>query len=98
MDISKPSLQGFTVYSKSGCFNCVKVKNLLQNTNFLFNVVNCDEYIIENKEYFLSFITEKIGHRYNIFPFVFYDYKFIGGFSETSEYVKKLLLSFEDNF
>jgi glutaredoxin len=98
MDITEPSLIGFTIYSKSGCSNCTKVKNMLKTSNLSFNVVDCDEYILENKEFFLSFMEKKIGHSYRFFPIVFHDNKFIGGFSETSEYVEKILLSFEDNF
>ena len=40
MDIIKPNQGEITVYSKSGCVNCVNVKNALKklinsNTNFL---------------------------------------------------------------
>ena len=51
MEIAEPNKIGFTIYSKSGCINCNKVKVLLKEKKVLFSVIDCDEYIIENKEY-----------------------------------------------
>lgn len=98
MNIPEPSIDQFTIYSKSGCPNCLKVKNFLKTNNFLFNVIDCDEYIIENKADFLSFIENKVGYSLKTFPFVFYNTKFIGGLNEIMVYVEKMLLSFEDKF
>jgi hypothetical protein len=44
MEIPEPETVGFTVYSKSGCPNCNKVKALLKEKNLLFKVVDCDEF------------------------------------------------------
>ena len=49
MEFEKPSDADFTVYSKSGCPNCMKIKALLKEKYLLFNVVDCDEYLIEDK-------------------------------------------------
>jgi glutaredoxin len=99
MEFIEPSILGFTVYSKSGCPNCLKIKSLLKEKNLLFVVVDCDEYILEEKEAFLLFIKNltcaKNEDRF-LFPIVFYDKQFIGGYKETCEYIDKLLLSFED--
>jgi glutaredoxin len=98
MEFDEPLTIGFTIYSKSGCHNCNKIKNLLTEKHLFFNEVQCDEYLIEEKEDFLSFIENKIGRSYTTFPMVFYDGKFIGGFNEATEHIEKLLLSFEDLF
>lgn len=98
MEFTEPIVTGFTVYSKSGCHNCTKIKKLLCEQKMFFLEVQCDEYIIEERERFLSFIETKIGKQYSTFPIVFYDSKFIGGYLEASEYVNKLLLSFEELF
>ena len=98
MEFEEPGKSGFTIYSKSGCINCTKVKSLLKEKHFIFSVIDCDEYIIENKEDFLLFIKEKANREYKMFPMIFYDGNFIGGYSDTQEYIDKLLLSFEDNF
>ena len=39
----RPRNNGFSVYSKSGCPNCTKVKKLLKEKNLLFNVIDCDK-------------------------------------------------------
>lgn len=98
MDITKPELTGFSVYSKSGCPNCVTVKKLIKEKNFLMTEINCDEYILEDKECFLTFIETISGHSHKTFPIVFYEGSFIGGLNETKPFVEKLLLSFEEIF
>jgi glutaredoxin len=96
MEFEEPSELGFTVYSKSGCHNCNKVKELLQEKNFLFKTVDCDDYIIEEKANFLFFIKEKANMECKIFPMIFFDKKYIGGYSETKKYVDAIFLTFED--
>jgi glutaredoxin len=77
---------------------CTKVKNLLKEKSLIFQVIDCDDYLIEDKEGFLSFIENNIGKSYKSFPIVFNDGKFIGGFQETNDYVQKILLEFEEMF
>ena len=91
MDIPEPLKSEITVYSKSGCINCVKVKNLLKDKKMKYTIIPCDELILEDKEGFLQFIHQIIGKEYNTFPMVFDNTKFIGGFKETSEYLDKIL-------
>jgi glutaredoxin len=86
-----PLETGFTVYSKSGCTNCTKVKKLLLDKQSFFVDISCDEYLLEDKEEFLSFIKEKANKEYRTFPMVFKDRKFIGGFAETQLHFDKLL-------
>ena len=95
MEIEEPFKIGFTVYSKSGCSNCTKVKKLLIEKKLLFVEIDCDEYIIEDKEKFLLFIKERVNKEYKTFPMVFNDGNFVGGFTETQDYFNKLL-SFDE--
>jgi glutaredoxin len=102
MDYSdiEPSENSVTVYSKSGCNNCVNVKNLLKDykkkhSDIEFNIIDCDEYLIEDKSSFLYFIQNKANEERKIFPIVFINKKFIGGFTETKEYFEKTYLDFE---
>ena len=95
MDIIKPNEYGFTIYSKSGCPNCLKVKLLLQKNNLKFTIVDCDEYIIEDKTFFLLFINELAKTSVTMFPIIFNNGLFIGGYNETTNYINKLL-SFEN--
>jgi glutaredoxin len=96
MEFEEPLQNGFTIYSKSGCFNCTKVKKLLTEKNNVFVVIDCDEYIIEDKEKFLLFINERANKEYKTFPMVFNNGVFVGGFNETQEYFNKLL-QFDEN-
>ena len=96
MEIIEPFETGFTVYSKSGCSNCTRVKKLLIEKQFFFVDIDCDEFLIENKEHFLLFIKERAKKDYRTFPMVFKDAKFIGGFDDIQKYFDKLL-SFDEN-
>ena len=93
-----PSNKEYTIYSKSGCSNCNKVKKLLNLNNIPFTVIDCDEYLIERKEEFLLFIQELTNREWKTFPIVFTgDSLFIGGFTDTQVYLEELL-EFTDDF
>jgi glutaredoxin len=101
MEFPTPEKNQFTIYSKSGCINCSKVKTLLKQKSLAFNIIDCDEFILENKEEFLTFIKEIIGKEYKMFPMVFDNNKFIGGYNETVSYFTSLqdkLLDFDISF
>jgi glutaredoxin len=91
MEFPIPEKGPITVYSKSGCNNCIKLKNILKQKSIAFNVIDCDDFILENKEEFLAFIQELIGKEYKMFPMVFDHNKFIGGYNETIKYLDELL-------
>jgi glutaredoxin len=97
MDIPEPLANQFTVYSKSGCPNCTKVKHLLKEKNIVFSVVNCDDYLLEDKESFLQWIEKQTTKKYTLFPMVFDNKTFIGGFNEVIKYVESIL-DFNDTF
>jgi glutaredoxin len=91
----------FTVYSKSGCHYCTLVKRLLQSKSLNFFTVDCDEYILEDKDSFLNHIKSLINGNKEIkgFPIVFYNNEFIGGYIETKEFIKKIeAFEINDNF
>lgn len=96
MEFIEPRQNEFTIYSKSGCPNCIKVKKHLANNLLNFTVVSCDDYILENKAAFLYFIKELTGVECTVFPMVFAGSKFIGGYRETVSYLDKIL-DFENN-
>ena len=78
MNIEKPVETGFTIYSKSGCPNCVKAKTLLKDKGLPFLIVDCDEYILENKAEFLQFIEKKALTEWKSFPIIFDGSSFVG--------------------
>jgi glutaredoxin len=93
MDFIAPSTEGFTIYTKSKCPYCSKVKEL-----FLYTVpapiyVNCDTYLENYREAFLKFIRGYTVREHRTFPMVFWKGTFIGGYTETSEYMNSNLFS-----
>ena len=99
--IIKPLDEGYTIYSKSGCMYCNKVKQMLTEKKKFFVEVNCDDFLIEdkNKASFLLFISEIAKKEYKTFPMIFYNGDFIGGYNETKENIEtkeKEELCFDD--
>lgn len=91
--IEEPSDKSFTIYSKTNCKYCVLVKDVLDENKIPFIEINCDDYLSQDKQYFLDFIKEKSkrDNEYKTFPMVFCDGKFVGGFLETVR-----LIEFDD--
>ena len=96
MNIENPVETGFTIYSKSGCPNCTRIKKILTEKKLTFIEINCDEYLIEDKESFLSFIKNLAQKESKVFPMIFNNGTFIGSFNETQEFLDKQL-SFDEN-
>jgi len=95
MEFESPTKTGFTIYSKSGCPNCTSIKKLLQENKILYTIVDCDDYLIEERDTFLEFIQNLSKKEIKSFPVIFFDGIFVGGFKETKEYIDKMFLSFE---
>jgi glutaredoxin len=97
MQFPKPQKGIITIYSKSECNYCSKAKALLEEKKCNFSIINCDKFILENKDEFLLFIREMIGQEYKLFPMVFDEDTFIGGYNEIIKYIDKSL-DFTQNF
>lgn len=97
MNFIQPDFNNYTIYSKSGCYYCTKVKELLQNENPTPIIINCDEYLFDDKEGFLQFIEKISGVSYRTFPMVFHKCKFIGGYNETKKYYEESNINFNEN-
>ena len=87
MEFVGPLASGFTIYSKSGCVNCSKVKKLLQENRITCDIIDCDDYIVEDKPRFLLFINKLAGVNIKIFPIVFNNGTFVCAVSQTEHSV-----------
>jgi glutaredoxin len=91
MEFEEPVETGFTIYSKSGCKNCIKVKKLLDEKRAINIKICCDEYLIEDKINFIYFILNKTKQSNVVFPIVFNNGVYVGGYAETNELLYKTL-------
>jgi glutaredoxin len=90
MEIPQPLVSGFTVYSKSDCSYCDKVKKLLEEGKTEVKLVNCDEFLLADKPAFLKEIETLAKKEHKTFPMVFLNGQFLGGFTETLKVVMKM--------
>jgi glutaredoxin len=86
LKIQKPSGEGYTIYTKSRCKYCVKVKELLKNDAAL-TIIDCDPYLIdeEKKKKFLEEVQTIVGRPHKTFPMVFRDGSFVGGCDDVEK-------------
>jgi glutaredoxin len=84
-----PNDKGFSIYTKTSCIFCTKVKELLDKNKIEYTIINCDIYLEDHKDIFLEYVKTIIGKEYRTFPMVFLDGKFIGGFTDTEKYIEQ---------
>ena len=96
MEIFAPLDEGYTIYSKIGCINCTKIKQFLKQKKIFFLVVQCDEFLLEDKEQFLLIINEMAKKEFKTFPMIFYNGEFVGGYNEVKTDIEKLEVKFDD--
>jgi glutaredoxin len=95
ISIDAPTISGFTVYTKFNCKFCDLVKKLLHHNNFHAKIIPCDEYLCSSdlmKESFLAHINRKYIQQFSVgehrtFPMVFFQGKFLGGYSDTVKHI-----------
>lgn len=79
------SQEKFSMYTKSNCLYCDLSKLLFQNSGVEVLLINCDNYLLDNRDNFLLFIKQLCGKEYKTFPIIFYNGLFIGGYIEIKE-------------
>lgn len=91
--IPDPIADGYTIYSKSGCYYCTKVKELLAKETPV-KIIMCDNFLFEDRTGFLEKIKSiaNDGKDTRTFPIVFHCGTFLGGYEETKKHYDKLSL------
>lgn len=82
MEITPPSDNTYTIYSKSGCSYCEKAKAALAANGLEYVEVRCDDYLAENRQLFLDGMKRLTGKDYRTFPMAFSRGVFLGGYVE----------------
>ena len=97
MNVPRPASDSYTIYSKSGCLYCTQAVVLLQNERVPPLYVDCDKFLLENKEEFLNLMKLHIGREYRTFPMIFKNGIFVGGYTETKKaYDQSKLVTYGD--
>ena len=80
-----PAKEGYTLYSKTGCVNCLKARRMIEDKfpylDFPLKYINCDDYLVEDRQGFLSNIKLFAGGEVKMFPMIFYNGEYIGSYN-----------------
>jgi len=87
MEFELPSELGYTIYSKSGCKFCTKLKNILKNNQIPFRIIDCDDYLVEDKEQFILFMKQFTKRNFVSFPILFNDKVCIGDYNKSLQHL-----------
>ncbi len=92
-----PSAIGYTIYTKTECMYCNKVKQLLEKEQV--TIIACDDALEHDRNAFLVHMDSLTGRMHRTFPFVFHEGRFIGGCDDTEKYYATVQpLSFTEEF
>lgn len=86
-----PNPTDYTVYTKSNCMNCSKLKDFLTKEKFIYETIDCDPILLNHRSEFIDWMKSLI-HKDVVFPVVFLNGIYIGGYHETIQN----LIEFED--
>jgi glutaredoxin len=97
--MSKEEETEFIIYTKSNCSFCVKLKEFLRKEGKTFSEKNCDDILKNeyNKTHFLNWVKNTTNKNWKTFPIVFRYDDFIGGYTETTDYINRQN-AFEHNY
>ena len=70
--------------SLNNCINCEKLKGYLIRKNIIYENISCDKYL--NDETFEKILFSLTSKNKNIFPIVFLNGVYMGGYKEILEY------------
>lgn len=88
MNFENPEKVGITVYTKTNCIECDKMKGYMQNNKLDYKVIYCDAYYEneEKRKQFLEYMFLLTGHKIRQFPIIFMDGTYIGSYIDLMEY------------
>lgn len=90
MVFESPTVDGFTIYTKSGCLMCTKAKEMLQSKSLPYTMIDCDEYLLEDREGFLLCMKDLAMKDVLMFPMICYNGCFVGGYKEMLMHIETL--------
>ena len=79
----------YTVYTKSNCPYCDKIKTLMEQCDENVNYISCDEWLTTKRTLFLNIMKVKIQKENVTFPIVFFEGNYVGGCHEYEMKLKR---------
>ena len=88
MNLPEIPLEGITVFTKSKCLYCEKLKGYLFNKSIEYKQICCDEYYEneKSKKQLRDDLTNLTGKTNNTYPMVFLNGIYLGGYYNVLDY------------
>ena len=83
-----PSSCKWFILTRKGCKYCEDAKTLLKSFGYVFT----DQEVDDNNKESIYKIIDKYTNTYRYFPVIFYDGKFIGGYTELKDFLPSVKL------
>jgi glutaredoxin len=87
MEFALPSEVGYTIYSKSGCKFCTKLKNIFKSNQIPFTLIDCDDYLVEDRDNFILFMKQYMKKSIVSFPILFNNKTCIGNYNKALQHL-----------
>jgi glutaredoxin len=85
----RPDALGYTLFSKHACVLCDKMKTVLLARNIPFTLAQCDDLLQgDTREPFIEHLKTLSNQAKIMFPLVFHNGCYIGGFADARKYVE----------
>ncbi len=81
MNFIPPTDFGVTIYGKAGCPECKLALNLVPDAQY----INCDEYLIYNRDELLNIFKFNYQAEVKKFPIVFINKRYVGSYKELKQ-------------
>lgn len=76
--MKSPNKKGYTIYTKNHCFYCTKAKKLLDDHEYKYKLIECDD-LLKDKDKFFKFMSKYTNQK--TFPIIFLNGEIIGGYT-----------------
>jgi hypothetical protein len=71
MDYNSLLCENFTILTKPNCSSCEKIKTMITSSNLIFDVIDCEEYLMYDYLNFTNFLKTHYVYYIPPFPLIF---------------------------
>lgn len=96
LQLSSAGENTFVVFSKPGCPNCTRAKDMIRDNGYKFVLHDCAEWLLSNRDELFAKIrtlsnnAESFSDGKLHFPIIFHENTFVGSFAHLQNFIHQL--------